>query len=334
MNLAPRKGFSLKFQRNTSFFRSSRLKRIGALSSMTAVFLALVTPGIAHAETLDQRQEDSQGVVYSITQTSPAAQTFTSAITGTLNRVDLYLSRLSSAHDMTMEIRSVTADGAPADVLSTYTVPIGSVPAFPGGWVPVALNQAVTAGTQYAIVLHGGDSNPAQWHGAKNNPYLGGGSWRYSTPPAWSGDFAQDLGFKTYATGTGAQTDPSVYFYANTSGAVFPTVTFTAAIYNAGPEVATKSVLYIQLPDTSSVSQVKLNNPESCTYNGATYILCNVGDVAAEGRATLSFQAKITSPGQHTVTAAVYSPTLDANPVNNRSSDTCVADITTAFVSC
>ncbi|NBH03510.1 DUF11 domain-containing protein [Amycolatopsis sp. SID8362] len=304
---------------------------MGVLSSATAVLLALLTPGIAHAETLDQRQEDTSRGTVVVNQTATNAQTFTSAISGTLNRVDLYLQNNSSTHDVIMELHNVTTDGAPADLLSTYTVPIGNIPAFPGGWVPITVNQPVTAMAQYAIVLRGQDAGYVQWDGADNNPYLGGNNWYRS--PTWTKDFFLDLGFKTYATGVGAQTDVSVSLSATTNGILFPTVTFTATMSNTGPDLAARTVLYLRLPDDGSVTQVKLSNPESCTSTSG-YILCDVGDIASLQNKSVSFQAKITSPGTHTVNATIYSPNIEANPVNNKSSATCSADTTTAFVTC
>jgi hypothetical protein len=162
--------------------------------------------------TLDQSQTNggggSQPLFGALRQ---VAQTFTAGITGSLDQVNLLLSRVDSPGDLTVQIKA-TVGGTPSGLpLASATVPAASVPTGNGGWVSVPLNPPApsTAGTQYAIVL----SHPHptfcggppicmySWNGAFGNPYPAGAAF-VSTDGgvSWTAQTGFDLAFQTFVT--------------------------------------------------------------------------------------------------------------------------------------
>jgi hypothetical protein len=120
-------------------------------------------------------------------------QTFTAGITGTLTRVDLYLSffngsTLLTASPLVVQIQTVTSDGAPSGtILGSGTVLASEVPLEPHpGWVSVPIRAPSVVGSQYAIVLTTPD--PRTVYGVYRtsravggDPYSGGRLWFFAT---------------------------------------------------------------------------------------------------------------------------------------------------------
>ena len=148
----------------------SRRTRIALVAVVAALSLAVgVAP--ASAGTLDQQQT-------SVSNASPIlgpnsvppqslAQTFTPALSGGLDQVDLYLGRFSPTGPVTVEIRNVSGGGAPgSDVLASKSVPATAVPVFGSETfvaVPFASPAQVLTGTQYAIVVYTGGTDQYTW---------------------------------------------------------------------------------------------------------------------------------------------------------------------------
>jgi hypothetical protein len=137
-----------------------------------------------------------------------AAQTYTAAVTGSLNKVVLPIGRYDNAGPLTVSIQT-TAGGIPSGtVLASATVPLAS--ALNDGTahsVPVALPPSLsTAGTQYAIVLAAPAAQPDTtwlWMMDTAGSYAGGAIVRGNTGlGTWTIDASSDYGFATYVDPT------------------------------------------------------------------------------------------------------------------------------------
>jgi hypothetical protein len=186
-----------------------------------AACLASVMATVAEASTahvLDQSQTSSSAGSECLCEPHVRlAQTFTARVTGRLDRVELLLYRVGNAGDLSVELRTASA-GAPSNiVLSATTVRAEAVPEYTSGWVSVALDgPAVTAGTQYAIVLSAPAVQSASplysWDVALGNPYAVGDAWWTSVVSGgdWilvgPSDAPLDRAFKTFVTIEGADT--------------------------------------------------------------------------------------------------------------------------------
>jgi energy-converting hydrogenase Eha subunit A len=159
--------------------------------------------------TLDQSQSVSDGYGF-FGFFMQQAQTFTAGLTGNLSQVDVELSRIGSPGSITVQIRTVSS-GVPSNtILASATIAESSVSAISSGWISVPLTPsvAITAGTQYAIILAAPATPPCcdgyQWAVSFQDPYAGGtfahlqgrnGSWQVLA--------AVDNTFKTYVTPLG-----------------------------------------------------------------------------------------------------------------------------------
>ncbi|GAA0605469.1 hypothetical protein GCM10009547_04240 [Sporichthya brevicatena] len=107
-------------------------------------------------DTVDQKQKD-EDQTYAVDDDSSWAQVFTAGRSGPLRRVDLALTRDSGAtKPLHVEIRN-TVGGVPgATVLAKTTKAASSIPLNDKGFLQFtfATPPAITAGTQYAIVVH------------------------------------------------------------------------------------------------------------------------------------------------------------------------------------
>jgi hypothetical protein len=190
-----------------AYRRLNRLILIALMSSL-AVF---VFPAGASAGTLDQSQPIGDfGFIAEVggPDARQDAQTFTAGLSGSLDQVDVAVYSpvpCNGGAGITVEIRTAPG-GLPATTpLASANLPAASIPpTTPGGFVAVAFADpaAVTAGTQYALVL----SSPActniapyYWSASYGDPYTGGtATSRSSVYPEWSDPTTTDFGFKTY----------------------------------------------------------------------------------------------------------------------------------------
>jgi hypothetical protein len=172
----------------------------------------------ARAQTLDQSQLIGTNAPCLQAGANPIslAQTFTAGLTGDLVRVDLGIFDPAVAtQPLTVEIRTVDAMGVPtATVLATETVPAADVPTAPlSPLTTVLINPpvAITATTQYAIVLYTAGTVPYCWRNAFAglDPYAGGAAWvsPASPPTTWAlvtppGPGFDDFVFATYVDTT------------------------------------------------------------------------------------------------------------------------------------
>jgi hypothetical protein len=120
------------------------------------VLVLLAGPGAAHATgTLDQSQTRIDGFE-TVAAEQWIAQTFTAGRTGTLDQVDVAISKQGSPGPLFVQIRTVQPDGTPGALsLANATVPEASASnsEFTFVAVPLTPGTASVAGTHYAIVL-------------------------------------------------------------------------------------------------------------------------------------------------------------------------------------
>jgi hypothetical protein len=191
-------------RRGTGTARAGRtLLWTGAASAA----LLLTGAASASAGTLDQQQTAADDD-FSLQSSQSGAQTFTPAITGALDQVDLLLLKAGTppGPSVTVEIRELAGGGPGATPLATASIPASSAGATADFLsFSFATPASVTAGTQYAIVVYSpaaSSSNAVEWRVRTSDVYSGGVALTDpidTIPPgsAWvpaAGDFA----FKTY----------------------------------------------------------------------------------------------------------------------------------------
>jgi hypothetical protein len=133
--------------------------RLRTLCLIVLVILARPAGLALAASTLDQSDLNQTASGPAILPGEAMAQTFTPALTGSLDRVDLVVVRQGTTGNFTVQIRTVDVGGAPtATVLGSGSVPMASLPPSitppPLPFTSVALTTpvSVVAGTTYAIV--------------------------------------------------------------------------------------------------------------------------------------------------------------------------------------
>ena len=199
----------------------------------TALTAIMCVGMAASAQTLDQDNlYPSVGTGVAVFSTGFQAQSFTVGLNGTLDRIDLNI--WSSVGITGDELRLSIVDapgGVPDDLanaLYTQAIPFSDIEQDNGFPSPLSIttvdisaaNLAVTAGEQYAIVLHrvGPGAPPWVLWGSGANIYADGSRWRSNTQGAsWIETATADYGFATYVTtgGSGACSDADLSSPAN-----------------------------------------------------------------------------------------------------------------------
>lgn len=188
--------------------------RLTAIAFVILASAALPINAFA-AGTLDQEQSTYDG--FSANSTMCVGQTFTAGLSGRLDRVSLYVRRITDHPVMRVELRDATA-GVPGDtVLATQDVLGSTIPADTFTWIDFDFSPApiVLAGTTYAIVappLGPMGPEPDPWGfeigGAQqtisNDPYVGGGFVSANSCDGPYGLQSTDLTFRTYVDTSGA----------------------------------------------------------------------------------------------------------------------------------
>ena len=153
------------------------------------------SPGMSLTQTVDVQVDLDES----------AAQTFTTAITGELTSVSVYLRNSVGAladnnqDDLTIEIRSVSTGTPSAEVLATQAVAASDVPAnaaSPGKvTVEFATPASLTAGETYAIVVRSTDAEGYKLWSSSVSSIYDGGSGHTSDDGTGSNWTAQDYDF-------------------------------------------------------------------------------------------------------------------------------------------
>lgn len=189
--------------------RRRAARRLRSLVLAFALTLVAAMPAIVPAASvgvLDQAQPDVGFATAAVGDDSQVAQTFRSGITGSLDKLDLGVSKDEAGKaPLTVEIWAVSAGVPVGPVLASESLSAASLPAgLPRGFVSVPLGQpvSVTAGADYAIVLTStcGNAFCYEWAvGHATNPYRRGLIfWRPKVTAAWVSQTLEDLAFKTY----------------------------------------------------------------------------------------------------------------------------------------
>jgi hypothetical protein len=176
--------------------------------------ICLLLPGAAYAGTLDQQQlTDNTNFVIRDTNTFRVAQTFTPALTGALDQVDVLVEQYAGGPNgaptgpITVQIQAVVGGQPSGPVLGTGSIPLASTSPSGRTWESVTItpNVAVAFGTLYAMVLSTGPGGYL-WGGARPGPYPGGQALLSQNggafaPDPGGGSGPQDMAFKTYVIG-------------------------------------------------------------------------------------------------------------------------------------
>ncbi|MBI5139529.1 hypothetical protein HZA26_02895 [Candidatus Nomurabacteria bacterium] len=136
--------------------------------------------------------------------TQDFAQSFQVSVTGVVNRVDLYLKKVSTPGNLT--VRIVTNSSGNPSTTTLASGPLSaSLVSTNYGWVnvPFSTNPELTAGTTYWIVIDGA-TNASRYYmiGANNNGYGNGtgkigayaGTWNNTSPSGLDGFFQLYMG--------------------------------------------------------------------------------------------------------------------------------------------
>jgi len=187
------------------------LALVTLLVSAPARAVVIVTcPGVDQAQTASSMDDH-------VTQNHPLAQVFTAGRTGTLSQVDVYVKEYNSnaTQNLVAAIHSVSGSTPTATVLAgPVNVAPAAVPDGSFGWVTVSgLNLAVTATTEYAIVLGTAAAANEDYAWAVNNSgnaYAGGDRF-WSDGGAWNPVLGADHAFRTFIDCVPCNHDGDIY---------------------------------------------------------------------------------------------------------------------------
>jgi hypothetical protein len=188
-----------------------RLKRLILIALMAGLAVSAFPARVA-AGTLDQSQANlgagSLGFGNAFGSVYEAGQSFTAGLSGTLDQVDVDVSRSSGCDPgsgISLAIRTVT-DAMPTDTtLASANLPASTI-SFINSWVSLsfAAPTEVTEGSQYALVLSAPDASCSEdapyWLAmAGDDPYPRGQAMA-NGPSGWGTGAVEgfDLAFKTY----------------------------------------------------------------------------------------------------------------------------------------
>ncbi|MFA6000331.1 MAG: choice-of-anchor R domain-containing protein, partial [Candidatus Paceibacterota bacterium] len=164
----------------------------------------------ANSAALVADQENGSGVPdYNISfgnanSTEDFAQSFQISSASVINKVDLYLKKVSTPGNLTVRIVSNSGSSPSATTLASGTLS-ASLVSTNYGWVsvPFSTNPELTTGTTYWIVIDGSD-NASRYYviGANDNGYANGsskigqygGTWNNNSPSTVDGFFKVYLG--------------------------------------------------------------------------------------------------------------------------------------------
>jgi len=110
--------------------------------------------------------------------------------------------------------------------------------------------------------------------------------------------------------------DLSVTATGSATAKVGDAVSYTVAVANAGPNVATATQLKYQLAPGLSPGTVT-SAGATCTSSASGLVTCNVGDLAAAKSVTVTINATAAAAGTQASTAAVSSTVKDLTTSNN-----------------
>lgn len=329
----------------------------GSVVALATVAAVLLFPNGARAEeVLDQQNvaDGSGGDGSSI----PRAQTFTAGISGPLSRVDLALFRNANVSDceFQVEIWDTTA-GAPGRALTGETLRSSDVTSVPAAeiFLPVifASPADVTAGTQYAIVLHSSCTGGSVFWQFVANTYAAGQSHTLA-PGGWEADPTQDYLFKTFvrlpspvlaSPAHGSTTDDStplfsgtadtsagsdltavtIQVFQGTSTAGAPFLTLSAdPDDSSGAFAATSSS---PLPAGTYTARARQNNTGGATGTGNTNVFAidaaappatgtgtGTGTGTRTGTGTGTGTGTVPAPPETTITSPLFEKTRDRTP--------------------
>jgi len=247
-------------------------------------------------------QENGSGVPpYDITfgnanGTQDFAQSFRVSSTEPVNKVDLYLKKVSTPGNLTVRIVSNSGSSPGATTLASGSLS-ASLVSTTYGWVsvPLSTNPELTAGTDYWIVIDGATSATKYYLiGADNNGYVGGvgkigqysGTWNNTSPTGLDGFFKLYLG--------------------GTTGLISGITVGTGGVGNAYAHTVNNSTIA-----GTNYCQAGSGNNKSCNTSTAdpTQVAMPVSD-----QNILDWEAEATAGGVHSGNYLVYDDTDSLGP--------------------
>ncbi|MEW6472728.1 MAG: DUF11 domain-containing protein [Actinomycetota bacterium] len=148
--------------------------------------------------------------------------------------------------------------------------------------------------------------NTATVTGREYDPYEGNNSATVVTDVQSGGTWAADLGVSNAVDRQTATTGENL--------------TYTITVANAGPAVAVGTHLSDQLPDGAEFVSATPSQG-TCTPSGRD-VVCELGDLASAGTATVTVVVRVTRPGTAVNVAYVTSQMLDEQTGNNQAQAT------------
>jgi hypothetical protein len=177
------------------------------------IALALASPALAAAGTLDQSQTNPGTATAPMGGQSLLGQVITVGLAGNLDQADLHLRRhipttgsCDYGSGVTVTVRTVSGVAPGSTVLASGSVGPSGIPLGAADFVsfPVAPAPAVAVGAQVAIVAAALDASctavgqfPYDWSSASGDPYAGGGFF-FRPSGTWMPEGTNDSAFRTF----------------------------------------------------------------------------------------------------------------------------------------
>ncbi|MBI4089784.1 MAG: hypothetical protein HY421_00110 [Candidatus Kerfeldbacteria bacterium] len=266
---------------------------------------AIVAGGTALNPDQQQNVQTSDFTVGNPSSQEDAAQSFRAGDSNYLNKVSLYIKKVSTPNDATVRIVTDTAGSPSTTALTTGTLNAGLVTGT-YGWVDVTFssNPALLNNTTYWIVLDA-NSNSSKYYvwGKHDNSGYGNGVGKYSSDwdaNPWN-DANGDFGFKTWMGGVVTKLK-SIKIPSSVSGAT--------AHANTIEGVDVKATIKCTAMTGSTVS----GNVECGAVTGSTI----AGNVTAENVTDSTISGNLTCETQsaNTVAGTINCPTSVTPPAD------------------
>jgi len=186
---------------NGSVYSNGNITGSGAI---TGTALAANSPALAADQTNDSGVPAYDVTFGNANGTQDFAQSFQVSSTDVVNKVDLYLKKVSTPGNLTVRIVSNSGSNPGTTTLASGSLP-ASLVSTNYGWVsvPLSSNPELSAGTTYWIVIDG-STNSSRYYkiGANSGVYASGGgkigqysgTWNNTSPSGLDGYFRLYLG--------------------------------------------------------------------------------------------------------------------------------------------
>jgi hypothetical protein len=175
--------------------------------TVTGTALAANAPALTAVQTNDTTPPAYNVIFGNTNGTQDFAQSFQLSETGQINKVELYLKKISTPGNLTVRIVNNSGSNPGTTTLASGSLS-ASLVSTTYGWVnvPLSSNPELTAGTTYWLVIDGATNSSRYYYiGANDNGYASGigkvgqqgGAWSNTSPSGLDGFFRVYLGGQT-----------------------------------------------------------------------------------------------------------------------------------------